>query len=70
MRVYVLINENSGQVGCYSTKALALKAVEDYFNENVVKSYFPDGWKQYLKLRCRIEEVTLVRPPASPHYWR
>lgn len=70
MKIYVMVNEHNDQVGCYSTKALALKAVEDYFNEHVDKDYFPDGLEEFLGELCRIKRVTLVTPPASKHYWR
>ena len=60
MRVYVLVNKHSGGVGCYTTKALALKEAEDYFNKHINKTYFPDGWKEFFDHRCRIEEVTLI----------
>ena len=60
MKIYVLINNHSEEVGCYSTEALAYKAVEDYFNEYVNKDYFPGGCVEFLEDRCRIEMVTLI----------
>ena len=60
MKVYVLVNEHNDEVGCYSTEALASKAVEDYFNEYVHKEYYPGGWMEFHEERCRIDLVTVV----------